>query len=382
MGTLSQILTTAFNASQTQVGGSSTTLRDYQHAAKIFRPNNNSFMPKSKNWFHIFFQVDPTALALVNADLGTSITNNRINWNPANLNILGVLAKTVKLPNFRFEVKKENQYNRWNLATTKISYEPIEISFWDDTIDVIRSFWYAYYQYNIQDARYSNFSAGQTQGLPVPNQWAQSSGNTSALYSPSSNWGENFGLDTIETNGTSLNRNTPFFDSIRVYQFNHEVDENGPSYSEYVLVNPVISSFDHDTVDFSTSDFMQNRMTIEYETVLYNSGYVDANEIASWDAVLASFFDTTPSPIATINPQLNQVNQLGSVLASSFNLGVEVTQRALNTGQATTSSVLAAAVGTAETVSVAAQTSSQSTTISVPTVVNGYGTSGQPPVVL
>jgi hypothetical protein len=381
MGTISQLLATGFNAAQGQSTDYFTTLRDYQHAHKIFTASNNSFLPKSKNWFHIFFQLNPAVISTLNADLSTAISNNRINWNPGNLNILGVLARTVKLPNFKFVVEKKNQYNRWSLTQTKMTYEPIDISFWDDTVDVIRGFWYAYYQYNIQDPRWVNFDMTQTQGIPVPFEWAGSNGNTSYLYSSPSNWGVNYGLDTVDTVGTQLNRTAPFFDTIRIYQFNHETTTAGPQYSEYVLVNPVISAFDHDMVDFSTSEYMQNKMTIEYETVLYNAGFVEDDEIASWDAVLQTFFDTTPSPLTGVNPAVNNAHQLGSVLASSFALGTEAIELGLNTGQATPATVLTAAIGTASAVEAASNNAAQGTLAEVPSVITGYGTGGAPPTV-
>lgn len=379
MGTFNALITTGFNVAPTLTNGYYMTLRDYQHAEKIFRPNNNQFMPKSKNWFHIYFEIDPTVVTLLTSVLAPATSNNRITWNPNNIPILGVLARTVKLPNFRFEVKKENQYNRWNLTQTKLNYEPIELSFWDDTIDVIRGFWYAYYQYMIQDPRYVNFQQGQTEGIPVPFEWLPSTGNTSYTYSSSQNWGTNYGLDTVDSTGNQLNRTIPFFKTIRIYQFNHQTTLEGPTYTEYVLVNPVISSFDHDTVDFSTSEFMQNRMTVEYETVLYNAGFVEDQEIASWEAVLQTFFDVTPSPITGTQVGQNIFNQLGAVATSSVLLAEEIVQSSKNTGQATATTILNQAVGTAQDILSATNNAQQSLLMQVPTVVDGYGTSGQPP---
>ncbi len=387
MGTLNQIINTGINTVRQQSSDHFTTLRDYQHASRIFRPNNSSFLPKSKNWFHIFFELDPSALTAVNAALGQANANFRINWDPDNLPILGVLARTVKLPGFKFDVKKNNQYNRWSLTTTKVNYDPVEVSFWDDTIDTIRGFWYAYYQYMIQDPNYVNFDASQSQGISIPFQWMPSISNLETLYSTPSTWGVNYGLDVVgnpnlnSSLSTSLNRSNPFFRSVRIYQFNRQTNSDpsvGPQYTEYVLVNPVISSFEHDTVDFSTSEYMQNRMSIEFETVLYNSGLVENDEIASWDAVLQRFFDNTPSPLTGTNPNVNEANQLGSVLGSSFLLGTEAIQLGRNTGQATTATVLAGAIGTAETIQSAINGPSN-LQLQVPTVVDGYGTSGQPP---
>ena len=397
MGTLGQVLSVGFNASglasdlyQTGKHGKHfTTLRDYQHASKIFRPNNASLLPKTKNWFHIFFQLDRTAvIPSINDALTIATLNNRINWDSENIPTLGILAKTVKLPNFKFDITKKNQYNRWNLTTTKLNYEPIEISFWDDTIDTIRGFWYAYYQYMIQDPNYVDWQASQQQGINIPWQWNPTTSGASAVYGTSDNWGKHYGLDTAKTpyntNASSIGliRGRSFFNSIRVYQFNRAIDPVlGVNYTEYVLVNPVISSFDHDTVDFSTSDFMTNKMSIEYETVLYNSGLLEDDEVASWDAVKQRFFDNTPSPLTNTNPAVSEIGQLRGVLSNSYQLGKQIVQRGLNTGQATTASVLTQAIGTAAAINASQNNASESMLMQVPTVVSGYGSGGLPPSV-
>ena len=381
MGTLSQALNVGINALKQNSNNHFTTLRDYQHASKIFTPNNSSLLPKSKNWFHIFFELDPVAVTAVNNVLSVADANYRITWNPDNIPVLGILAKTVKLPGFKFDVKKNNQYNRWSLSTTKVNYDPVEVTFWDDTVDTIRGFWYAYYQYMVQDPRFVNFQASQSQGIAIPSQWSPSTANLETLYSTATNWGVNYGLDTVDSSGVTFNRTNPFFRSIRIYQFNRQTNSDpsiGPQYTEYVLVNPVISSFEHDNVDFSTSEYMQNRMTLEFESVLYNSGLVNDDEIASWDAVLQTFFDNTPSPLTGANPNVNDANQLGSVLGSTFILGSEISQLARNTGQATTTTVLTQTVGTAETIA-SAINGPVNLKLQVPTVISGYGESGNPP---
>jgi len=84
-------------------------------------------------------------------------------------------------------------------------------------------------------------------------------------------------------------------------------EQQGVQYSEYVLVNPIITSFDHDMNDFSTSDPMTNKMAIDYETVLYNGGFVSKDEIASWEYVTNNYLDTTPSPLSRKNSGAKQL---------------------------------------------------------------------------
>ncbi|VVC05197.1 Uncharacterised protein [uncultured archaeon] len=354
------------------------TLRDYQHAEKIFRVNNGAFLPKTKNWFHVFFEMDSTAQSAVTTALSTANTSSRISWSEGNLPILGVLVKTVKLPNFNFDIKKNNQYNRWNLTTSKINYDPVEIVFWDDTIDTIRGFWYAYYQYMIQDPRYVSYSGTQTQGIDIPTEWNPSTDSLESLYSTPDNWYDNYGLDTVDADGETLNRTNPFFRSIRIYLFNRAINSQGSRYSEFVLVNPMISRFDHDSGDFSSSDYMQNRMSIEYETVLYNSGYMSDDEIASWDSVLNTYFDTTGYTTGTGNSQA----QLGDSVSSNEDNTSTGTDEEAETTSYIIDTTLDSTNGTSDEIDDAIDDSSSSTSgITVPLVVSNYGSGGNPPTV-
>lgn len=304
----------------------SITQRDYQEGAATFNSNNYFHLPKTKRWFHIYFELNHAALAIVTNALAIKNTVGRVHWDPANLPILGVLAKNIQMPNFKFETKKLNQYNRTSLNVNKINYEPIEINFWDDCVDQISGFWYGYYSYMIQDPKYSNYKARQTQGLPVPAQWDQNFGNVNAgtgystLYNSSDNWANHYGLDTVIPGQSQFGRNQPFFKSIRIYKFTRNpISEYGPTYNEFVLVNPIISGFQYDDVDYSSSEFGSNRMSIEYETVLFNRGALSSNNIASWSRVTSTLFDNSPSPLGTgqtalSNPQITVDN--AAVLAT------------------------------------------------------------------
>ena len=80
---------------------------------------------------------------------------------------------------------------------------------------------------------------------------------------------------------------------------------NHSHYSEYVLVNPMITSFAHDTMDYAETGFATHTMGVEYETVLYNAGTLEEKsqggvaDIASWSQVRQRFFDSKYSPLAT-----------------------------------------------------------------------------------
>lgn len=382
MGSLNNVLSSLNYAAQPDI-----TLRNYQHATKIFGPNNNAFAPKTKNWFHIYFDVNPSVVTQVNKSLSSAVSNKRINWNPKNLPVLGVLAKTVKLPSFKIETVRNNNYNRWSITPTKVNYEPISISFWDDTINVIQHFWYGYYQYMNADPNYVNWGTDQSQGINIPTQqWSQSNGNVSSIYSDSF---YNYGLDTVQTNnmgdplavagGMNFARTSSFFSSIKIYQFNRAVNSNGVEYTEFTLVNPYITGFSHDELDSASSEFMQNKMDVEFETVLYNNGYLNNDEIASWDSVTSTLFDNTKSPLISSKSKsiLSTISQSANTLESVVATGQEIKNNA--------GGVMTVATVMAEAKQVSSLTNSVGQLItngklSVPTPNNGYGSGGAPPL--
>lgn len=354
-------------------------LRDYQSAADTFNPNNYSNLPKTKRWFHLYFELNPAAINVVSKTLDPTQTAGRINWPVNNLAVLGILVRGVKLPNFHFDVRRMNQYNRWSLNINKVEYAPIEINFWDDCVDQMTGFWYGYYSYMVQDPNYTNFFASQNEGVPVPFEWDQNSGSPqsgySSLYNNSDAWANKFGLDTQINGQEEFGRNQPFFKSIRIYQFNRATNTQlGSTYNEFVLVNPIISGFNYSDLEYSSPDFMSNSMTIEYETVLFNSGLLGDDEIASWDAVQQRFFDDKGSPLG--NPEtatiLKQINTAASQAIVTENQIASVVSLATTPGGIGGSAAELNAVAEASQIGLA-------TVVSVPIVANSFGSGGNPP---
>jgi hypothetical protein len=301
----------------------SVNLRDYQDAARTFLPGNYARIPKSKSWFHVYFELNQGVAANIRGSLGNlnGGPNARFNWfkQAGDEEVFGILVKNVRLPSFKFDIKAHNQYNRKNLVMNKINYEPIDIEFHDDMSNIVRDFWYGYYQYYNQDPRYAHKSgySGNNQGVKVPEEWSQSQNSASTAFSSvySSGMAPNWGLDTVgyTSNGSTppqgLAREVNLLKAIRIYHFSRSRTRppagmakgvtNNAHFAEYVLVNPLITSFSHDTLDYSENSVTANTMSIDYETVLYNAGVLGANEIASWQEVQRRFFDITPSPLGT-----------------------------------------------------------------------------------
>lgn len=272
-----------------------TNLRDYQHASKTFVANNYQNLPKFKNWFHINFELNTEAKNLVDKSVGST----KMPWKGelSDRATLGVLVKSVSLPNFKFDVKKHNQYNKKTLNVTRINYDPVSVEFHDDMASQMRSFWYAYYQYYTQDPRYSGLSF-----TSLPKEFNNYANTSSNIYNKADN-DYNYGLDTIAASGKDFNRPEAFFKDIRIYHFSRH-DKKGANFQEYVLVNPVLSGFQHDTLAHSDAGQAKGSMTIEYETVLYNAGYISEAQIATWTEVQKRYWDGKKSPLKS-SPQAN-----------------------------------------------------------------------------
>ena len=253
-------------------------LRDYKHASQLYVADNFKLVPKFGFLFHVFFDINNEARF---AD----------STNPNNQEEIGLLVKSIDLPKFSIDTKIHNAYNRPNIVQSKIKYDNISASFHDDSADIIRNFWFDYYNYYYRDADYN-------EGIYVKDHKY-----TTSDLNPS--WGF-----------TPRNQNSiPYLKSIRIYSLHHK------KFSEYVLINPIIKSFRHGQHDQASNDsLLTHDMSIEYESVLYNYGDVSSNTVKGFANL---HYDKSASPLRGKVPFVNSsdlVNTLGQGSAlSSWN---------------------------------------------------------------
>jgi hypothetical protein len=157
---------------------------------------------------------------------------------------------------------------------TGITYLPVNIIFHDDHYDIVNAFWKAYYEYNIMDS------------ITVE---STGSVNTTrdTLYDPESRINRTqFGMDGNQK------RKQPLLNSIQIFVLHKH------QFTSFHLINPVIGSFAHDTVDQTQgSGIMANTMQIFYETVLYRAGTISQNAPNNFATI---HYDTEPSPLSTL----------------------------------------------------------------------------------
>jgi hypothetical protein len=243
-------------------------LRDWQHAAKTFIPGNFGNAGKVKFTFHTYFSINEQA------------------YQPPTGQNYGLLVKSIKLPTFNMEVQELNQYNRKRLIQSKIKYQPIDITFHDDNASQITAMWDAYYRYNFADA---------WNPMVDPNGTQIKNFNRRNIYDPSISGDTEYGYrgdargdgGAIQSGGEKV----PFFNNITIYGM------WAGTYIAYTLINPIITTFDHDTYDYADgAGTMQNRMTIDYETVIYNTGKQTDELPPAFNSSSANY-DKTPSPL-------------------------------------------------------------------------------------
>ena len=234
-------------------------LRDYTHADKTFRTNGYELAPRFKFNFHTFFNLNITGIP--------SLNNNDVSS-------IGLSVKTIDLPSYQISVDTMNQYNRKRLVQSKIEYQPVTITFNDDGGDLIRNMWYNYFSYYYKDPvqQYegvpnTNGTSGNLQTTPTGFGY-----NTRDTYSNDrfvNDWGyvgESYMDGTFAPEGKP-----PFFRDIKIYGLNQH------KFAAYVLVNPLITDWKHDTYDYSQGGgVMTHTVTIKYETVKYYSGAIGA----------------------------------------------------------------------------------------------------------
>ena len=273
-----------------------TYLRDFRHASKIFLPNSQSNSPKVKFLFHAYFEINEQA------------------YKPPTGDNFGILVKSVKLPSFKFDTEIMNQYNRKRIIQTKIKYDPIEVVFHDDNQSQMTAMWNAYYQYNYAD------SVNQADVLGVAKAGVGAKYQARNIYNPSIEGDDNYGYrgGSTQEDGTKI----PFFKDITVFGFWQQ------NFLAYTLINPIITSFAHDTYDYAEGGgVMSNTMTLDYETVTYNTGKMDA---ASPELFVTGFannanYDRTESPLdsyASNSPTSSPIGDTASVAYDNQNTQV------------------------------------------------------------
>lgn len=239
-------------------------MADWQHASRLYVNDDQKHAPKVKFLYHVTFYLTEAAKSVIPEVAQYS-------------NVIGMLVKEIDLPKFTAQVETKNKYNRKKNVQTKIEYQPINITFHDDNYGATTALMEAYYKYYYADGlqSLSNGSYGNRR-----------TGDTT--YDGSGTNSFSFGLNN---NQPSI----PFFDRIEIAQMARK------SYTKFTLVNPIVSAWQHDSLSNGDGGTMSNSMTVNYDTVFYDRGYVQAGENGSPTGFgRTDHYDVTPSPLSPL----------------------------------------------------------------------------------
>ena len=295
-----------------------SSLRDYTHASKAFTTNSFELKPRYKFLFHVSFTLN-SDIPAISKVIGTQEAQN-----------LSVVVKTVDLPKYSIATETLNQYNRKRVVQTKINYEPVTLTFHDDSGDNVRNMWYNYYSYYYKDANQQYLSPSNQNGSigQVANQpgFTYNSRDIYANNRPVNDWGyigEGYsqgyaGGPSTGSGGDQTSGKPPFFSDITIYGMDQH------KWVSYVLINPLVKEWKHDQYNYSEGGgVMENSMTVEYETVKYYSGAIGGSRP---DTNIKGFAD--PAHYDNIRSSLARPGSTRSVLGQGglLDAGIGIVQ--------------------------------------------------------
>jgi hypothetical protein len=236
-------------------------------------------MPKQKFLFYVRFLLDDT----VAFDANTLNPNEKIE--------LGYLVKSCDLPKYGINLEEKVQYNKKMYTSTRIQYEPVNITFHDDHADTVNAFWKRYLEYNVADS-VSMFSDAEIQQTKDD--------YYDAIQSNGSNRINKFGLDTPKR------KKKPYIRRIEIFCLHKQ------RFTSMSLINPLIGSFSHDNLDQADgAGVLQNIMQVFYETVIYKSGVISKGAVPGFATI---HYDHEPSPLTVLGGGTNSIFGPGGVV--------------------------------------------------------------------
>jgi hypothetical protein len=245
-----------FNNFLASVFGADGYMRDYQHARALYRDDNIFDLAPKAGWmYYVRLEINPSIRRYLNKT-----------WAARFSPFVGILAKASTLPKFTMATETVNQYNRRTVVQTKLSYQPVTITFHDDMANATTDLWQNYYQYYFADGRLNIDSV--------------SKGRKSAPAFADNKYSEG-----VFPYGLANGQGPRFFSQIEIFLLNKQ------KFQSFTLVNPIIKDWEHGTVGQDNNRLLESKMIIEYESVIYNKGKARQSGFTS------DHYDTTPSPL-------------------------------------------------------------------------------------
>jgi len=178
------------------------------------------------------------------------------------LELLIPLIKRVDMPGFKVESSILNQYNKKRVSQTKVTFEEVQMVFYDVVDGKSLRFWEMYYEYYFKD--------GEVLSKLKP---SNGSLKTDVFQDDiiSDGWGD---FETGFGHYSQI-KSKYLIESIDIYQV------HAGNFSRVSLVHPRITSFKHDSLQYLESTPVEITMSFQPEDVVYYNfykGYDDSTE--------------------------------------------------------------------------------------------------------
>jgi len=159
-------------------------------------------------------------------------------------------VKNVTMPSIGIESEVFNEYNRKRISQTKLKFDPVDIVFHDVLNGNCLRLWQMYYQYYFSDGKYDK--SAETRDAPV---------------NPEEIKFKDFGYNLDQVEDIRY-----LFKSIEIFQLSGSGngETRGGTFNKVTLYNPRIVDFKHDTLDYSSSDLVEVKYSLEYEWAEYD----------------------------------------------------------------------------------------------------------------
>jgi len=208
------------------------------------------------------------------------------------------LVKSIEMPSMKIETTPLNQYNRKRLSQTKVAYEPVKVVFHDVADGKTLKFWEMYYRYyfgdgtepginNAKNSQQKNKTfANETliPGVAINPNIANLPGSIKNLFQSNAPTGSNLPTNDNGSKNAIQNIVTDTLDNHK-FGFDLQTVQNvrnliqtieifqvhGGRFNQVTLVNPRISAFTHDVLNYAVGDkTLELTFTFEYEYAFYN----------------------------------------------------------------------------------------------------------------
>ena len=194
-------------------------LRNPREAAKAF-----ASVPKQRNVFLVRFYLH----------------GSQAGGDQGNTSSLTFVAKMVDRPKINPKSEELHQYNKKRQVYTGYKIEPVRMQFYDDASSAALTMWQGYLNYYFGD-----FAQGASGSFTYDVTGPQFQDVT----------GAGFGFTARPPSGDG----DFYFSMIEIYHFYNNL------YDVYQMINPRITAFDPDELDYSNPDISMISMTIMYE---------------------------------------------------------------------------------------------------------------------